>query len=139
MTWCISLWQPWATLWASGIKVHETRHWRYPERLDGHRILIHAAKRNPTRADREDDPELFDMIARATPGRALPLGAFVGRGILAGNVSTNRHEGDTGDDYLAGNWSANRWAWKLVEAELFDRPIPARGQQGWWAVDEAEL
>src|SRR6266851_1649200 len=38
----ISLWQPWASLWCSRRKVHETRHWRCRHRGW---LLVHAAKR----------------------------------------------------------------------------------------------
>lgn len=41
----ISLWQPWASLIAAGIKPFETRSWAPPEALIGQRIAIHAAKK----------------------------------------------------------------------------------------------
>ena len=56
----LSLWQPWASLWCSRRKVHETRHWRCSHRGW---LLVHAAKRfernfaleNPLRAILEDE------------------------------------------------------------------------------------
>lgn len=41
----ISLWQPWASLIAAGIKPFETRDWAPPRELIGQRIAIHAAKK----------------------------------------------------------------------------------------------
>lgn len=41
----ISLWQPWASLIACGVKPYETRHWAPPRELIGQRIAIHAAKK----------------------------------------------------------------------------------------------
>jgi hypothetical protein len=38
----ITLWQPWATLVARGLKVHETRSWWPPAWLVGKRLAIHA-------------------------------------------------------------------------------------------------
>lgn len=41
----ISLWQPWASLIACGVKVYETRSWPPPRELIGQPIAIHAAKK----------------------------------------------------------------------------------------------
>lgn len=41
----ISLWQPWATLIAAGIKPFETRSWAPPRSLIGQTIAIHAARK----------------------------------------------------------------------------------------------
>jgi hypothetical protein len=38
----ISLWQPWASLWVSGRKIHETRSWRTRHRGW---LAVHAARR----------------------------------------------------------------------------------------------
>lgn len=53
---CISLWQPWATLWAIGAKRIETRHWPTNHRGP---ILIHAAKKLTC-----DIPGLLDAIRK---------------------------------------------------------------------------
>ena len=44
----ITLWQPWATLVALGVKTVETRPGPAPLRLVGERVAIHAAARRPT-------------------------------------------------------------------------------------------
>ncbi len=31
-----------------------------------------------------------------------------------------------------GDYSPGRWAWVLKNPVMFDKPIPARGKQGWW-------
>ena len=41
----ISLWQPWASLIACGVKPYETRSWAPPRELIGQPIAIHAAKK----------------------------------------------------------------------------------------------
>lgn len=41
----ISLWQPWASLIACGVKPYETRDWAPPASLIGQPIAIHAAKK----------------------------------------------------------------------------------------------
>lgn len=45
----ITLWEPWATLWAGGKKVHETRSW--PTKHRG-LLAVHAAARMPDEAVR---------------------------------------------------------------------------------------
>ena len=43
----LTIWQPWASLIAEGVKTIETRSWPAPESVIGDRIAIHAAKRKP--------------------------------------------------------------------------------------------
>lgn len=43
----LSLWEPWATLIALGVKRIETRSWPAPSSLLGERFAVHAAKRTP--------------------------------------------------------------------------------------------
>ena len=33
---------------------------------------------------------------------------------------------------LWGDYSPGRFAWVLQNPVMFDKPIPARGKQGWW-------
>jgi hypothetical protein len=59
----LSLWQPWASLWCSKRKVHETRQWRCSHRGW---LLIHAAKRFEKDLDEpsnNDDRECGDFLA----------------------------------------------------------------------------
>ena len=72
----ISLWQPWASLWLTPAKVHETRHWP-----TSHRgwLLVHAAKR--TIDDYEGDDaldQICDRIFGAGWSSTLPRGALLG-------------------------------------------------------------
>src|SRR5437660_12667474 len=74
----ISLWQPWASLIALGLKRFETRSWplrKYSPRMS---YAIHAAKRW-TKAQRdlcEFDPIISRMVMGLTP-ITMPLGAYV--------------------------------------------------------------
>ena len=38
----------------------------------------------------------------------------------------------TEQEKLWGDYSPGRFAWVLQNPVMFDKPIPARGQQGWW-------
>lgn len=33
---------------------------------------------------------------------------------------------------VLGDYSPGRFAWVLQNPVMFDKPIPARGKQGWW-------
>jgi activating signal cointegrator 1 len=116
----ISLWQPWASFIAIGVKPYETRHWRAPARFVGLRIAIHAAKKPVSRDDRE-------WWQRISGEAALPLGAFVCTAILRAVVPAESVLSDDFGDYLAG-----RFCWHLVDVERLPSPIPAKGAQGFW-------
>lgn len=133
----ISLWQPWASLWLSPRKIHETRHW-----TTAHRgwLAVHAAKR----FEKDHQPHLA-AILRAEFGsdwyRTLPTGAIVGmvnivachttEDILAGVVPEF-----TADDCACGNFDIGRFGWQRREFKLLTRPIPFRGLQGIFSVPD---
>src|SRR5580658_8419029 len=93
---CISLWQPWASLIAAGAKPFETRHWRPHVCQIGHRIAIHAAKRQPT----SDDVVEMDRLVNSVLGPgwwrqgALPYGAVICTAILDGVYQVKSHSAD---------------------------------------------
>ncbi|HEX3884790.1 MAG TPA: hypothetical protein VHW66_19205 [Stellaceae bacterium] len=139
----LSLWQPWASFIAIGVKPFETRGWAPPPALIGQRIAIHAAKK-PVDADNRE------WSRRAGVEGDLPLGAIICTAILAGAylcglvasrsapaVWVTRRIGDSPhkahlitDDY--GDYSPGRFAWWLTDIERFVPPILARGAQGFW-------
>jgi len=129
----ISLWQPWASAIALGIKSVETRHWA--TRYTGP-IAIHAAKRWTT-AERE-----FAAVERALgrlPAR-LPLGAIVATARLMGCRFTHdvRHQLGT-IERLYGDYSDGRYAWFLTDVVALDEPIGYRGAQGLFNVPDELL
>ena len=114
----LSLWQPWASAIALGLKKIETRSWYTPYRGP---LLIHAAK---TRQ------------GGSAPARwgAVPYGALVARCILvdvvrAENAHVSEAEGQWGD------FEPGRWAWLLRDVVPLSPPIPWRGRQGLFDVD----
>lgn len=126
----ISLWQPWAWLLFTPHKVHETRHWRAPERYIGRRIAIHAAKKRVP----EDDLEPI-IVAKLDAAPPLAFGALLGTAVLA-EVRSMRDYGPAHDmDRACGYWAPDRFAWRMEDAKLFDEPIPMKGQQGFWSVE----
>lgn len=134
----ISLWQPWASLWCSDRKIHETRHWP-----TSHRgwLLVHAAKRFEKNFE-VDDPlrMILDDEFDGHWAMDLPIGALIGRVNLVDCVRTETFPaGYDGDDYHCGDFADGRYAWKRDEFEVFKRPIPYRGMQGMFNVPESIL
>lgn len=141
----ISLWQPWASLIAIGVKTIETRHWQPPHALIGQRIAIHAAKKwdaglasltwiTPFREDLTA-AGLYDFPTRH---HRLPLGAVVATAVIAECHSTNRHAflGTLSERERAyGNYGPNRYGWVLTDVQALVAPIPWRGAQGFFAVE----
>lgn len=130
----ISLWQPWATLVAHGLKHFETRSW-----YTGYRgtIAIHAAKR-PARYD-----ELNGVITQGLFGigyqrlNELPYGCVVCTTILVDCEPTARVVERTFFKEIAaterhfGDFAPGRFAWQL-DTPIRMADIPARGSQGFW-------
>lgn len=126
----ISLWQPWASAVALGVKRVETRHWstNYTGTL-----AIHAAKRW-TRAEREF-AEIEHTLGRL-PSR-LPLGALVATCTLMGCRRTEDVSHQLGSiERMYGNYDSGRFAWFLTDIQALDEPIPWKGAQGFFNVPD---
>lgn len=134
---CITLWQPYASLIFSGHKAFETRGFRYPAKLEGQRLAIHAAKRPLAQCGVSLG---LDRLCRQVFGDryavSLPRGALLGSGRLEGCFSTddlrpfiNEH------DDLTGDFRPGRFAWLLQDVTALPEPRPMNGKQGWSTVD----
>jgi len=138
----ISLWQPWATAIAVGVKNYETRSWSTSYRGS---IAIHAAKKQT-----RDLKEFFDLKCRSGanlhPFRdagyhsfvMLPFGAIVATADL---VSCDRTE-DLILGYKIvsleeqwGNYDQGRFGWRLENVKALPSPLFVRGAQGFFNVD----
>lgn len=134
----ISLWQPWASLWLSPRKVHETRHWPTDHRGP---LCVHAAKRLVTDCGEELD-EICISEFGALWRRTLPRGALLGTVDLIDCLPTNARPmfmPMNGDDLACGDFSADRYGWRRDSFSLFDKPIPYIGRQGFFQVPDAML
>jgi activating signal cointegrator 1 len=131
----ISLWQPWASLWCSGIKIHETRH-----RPTSHRgwLVVHAAKRRIDDLDGDRLGDICNSVFGHHYGQDLPRGAIVGRVYLIACKPTYVFPADFAgtEDYECGDFSDGRFAWQADKFEAFTSPIPYRGQQGMFDVPD---
>lgn len=124
----ISLWQPWASAIAIGLKTNETRSWSTAYRGP---LAIHAAK-----TDNEEIREFWAWKAcaplRERFGRFenLPRGAIVATCRLEEVLHTTDVDGLTEQEKAFGNYSPGRYAWVLTEVLALPTPIPVRGSQG---------
>lgn len=159
----LTVWQPWASLIMIGAKPLEFRPRSFrayisPPRV-GDRIGIHAAKRQVVRSEiaelmmrleRNDiaalgllpSPEsskklaaAMDLLDRWWRSReGLPLAAMLGTAIIgepkrAIDVFSPVMDPDEIDPDI--------WAWPMQEVQPFERPVPAKGAQGFWNWKEA--
>ncbi len=130
----ISLWQPWASLWLSPRKVHETRHWQTHHRGW---LLVHAAKRFE-----KSHPSELRAILKAEFGECwysdLPAGVLLGVVKLV-ECHPTEDLAVTGDDRACGNFAAGRFAWQRAEYRVFKEPIPYIGHQTIFEVPASML
>jgi activating signal cointegrator 1 len=131
----ISLWQPWASLWLTDRKVHETRGWEHGFRGP---LLVHAAQRRLTRREYDGLPREFKFLCTEEFGGHwaldLPYGAIIGQVELLECVPTKQRAPAHADDRLCGDFGPERYAWARGEYWRFPRPIPYRGRQRFFTV-----
>jgi hypothetical protein len=132
----MTLWQPWASLVAHGLKPYETRRRPPPHWMVGERMAIHAALRTPGFG--EITPEIHAAMGAATGDRLwwekLPYGAVVCTATLDAALPTADVPSDPFGDY-----APHRWAWRLTDVYALSVPAPAQGSRlyGWtWAIPD---
>lgn len=116
----LTLHQPYATAVRDRIKHCETRSWFTHFR--GY-IAIHASKKK---------------LAGYALLDSLPTGALLCTAYLEDVVPITQEliEQITEQEYNWGDWTLGRYAWKLRDVVPFEKPIPMRGRQGLWKLDE---
>lgn len=131
----ISLWQPWASLVATGRKEFETRHWSTNYR--GY-LAIHATKRWT-----KEEIRILDMYRKHFPYPLdiippnPPLSAVLCVVNLVDVLPTDEvRPYITTMERAFGNFEPGRFAWKMEVVKVFDPPIPAKGAQGFWRWDQ---
>lgn len=159
----LTIYQPWATLIAAGIKRYETRSWAPPAEAIGGELAIHAGQAEvpfddlPAALRRE-----LDRLFGTNPSRwfgTFPHGAVVCTCRLTGAYRLarpdNRPNSDPGLGRLLdicaavpgsrcapeirvdafGDFSPGRWAWRLEDIRALHPPIHCRGYQRLWTWD----
>lgn len=147
----ISLWEPWASCIALGLKRVETRSWPCPQCLIGKPLVIHAAKRwdenNQEFAANlrgeltgyfPPQPQLGNLLCVVTPTHCLQV-AQPGDGppylINGGPCALCREVFDTPRERLLGDWSPGRYLWLLKDVRRI-KPVAFTGRQGIFQVPD---
>ncbi len=140
----ISLWQPWASAIAAGVKTIETRSW--PTQYRGP-LAIHAAKRwtNAELYSWADlvlkKPEVMRAFERIGifGSRKLPLGCIVATCEIYDCLITS---GPPPENHLVspferdwGNYAEGRFAWLLRNVKPIT-PVPCVGRQGFFEWED---
>lgn len=142
----LTLWEPWATFVARGLKRYETRSWETQYRGD---LLIHAADRKVERQGLVnlykglgDDPDMASVLADLVLDYStFPRGCIVAKVRLVDciRITTNWAAQQTGLEIALGDWSPGRYAWKCERVYKFRNPIPCKGKQGLWKPNPETL
>lgn len=134
---CISLWEPWASLMATGAKTMETRSW--PTSYRGPLLICASKKRDMEslallRATefkrglapllRPDDTTIGDLVARLSFGCAVAL-----VNLVACQPTQNV---DPRDEQPFGDYTPGRFAWVTLNLRRLT-PFPITGHQGLWS------
>lgn len=133
----ISLWQPWASLWLSPNKLHETRHWKTPHRG---KLLVHATKQMVF----DVGVDLEDILLSEYGGHwgmDLPRGAIIGMVDLIDcvpaqglHLQLDRMTDEGWADCVCGDFADGRFGWRRGTYWKFREPIPYRGRQSIFSV-----
>ena len=124
----ISLWQPWASAIALGMKRNETRHWHSSYRGP---LLIHAAKKK-----NKLPPDLIEVFGQDISD--MPYGSIICRvNLVDCQLITLQNRPPEGTlERALGDYTPGRFMWLTDNHKTFDNPIPFRGSQGFFNVPD---
>lgn len=137
----ISLWEPWGSAIALGLKKIETRHWSTKYRGP---LAIHCAKTRE-HADFIRDPLVAAFFHEVGIYREsqLAFGKVVAVCTLVDVVTTDvlaTMAGEiTAKEEAFGNYDLGRFGWKLANVKRLEQPFEHRGAQGFFNVPDELL
>lgn len=136
----LSLWQPWASLIFGQIRPNLFKRWETRSWYMGYRgpLLVHAAQKH---FSEHDSRQLFrSMILHDYfyTWWYLPYGAIVGRVNVVACLPTDEPEilNLPLEQLRLGDFGEGRYAIKLENPALFEKPISYRGRQGLFNVPD---
>jgi hypothetical protein len=138
----ISIWNPYALLLAHGHKTIETRGWPAPKSLIGQRIGIASTKiiRPDQRTAFEDEhfQEFYKQTGLFERLEDMPNGCLLATGLLHScDMMTEEDLDDiTEEEKIYGWFEPGRYAWRMRAVEKLANPLPVRGAQGVWELDD---
>lgn len=119
----ITIWEPYASAIANGLKKYETRTWKTNYRG---KVAIHASikKLDTPRSDLAKSYKLSD----------LRFGQFVAIADLTDCVLMTKEfiNSQTDQEKAFGNWNIGNYAWKLENIQIIDKKEIVHGKQGFW-------
>lgn len=135
----ISLWEPWATLMALGLKTIETRHW--PTKYKGD-LLICAAKGGLTKAQMKEIMGKKGFFE--TFGLDLSILNFGKAVCVVSLVACEKIDEDLikvverlpADEKHFGDYTPGRYAWITRDFSRIE-PFEVKGRQGFFEVDDS--
>ena len=150
----LTLWEPWATYIALGVKTIETRSWATPYRGP---VAIHAGRTGQTLPASEEHIRDVPELARRIPDPLWypwPLGRVVAVAHLTACFSVaevlrepaREQPGEVRDgdghvrliswaDWRLGDLSAGRCGWAIEDVQKLAVPVAVRGQRGLLDLD----
>jgi hypothetical protein len=132
----ITLIQPWASLWLTDRKVHETRLRRWP--YSGW-LAVHAGKTFVTDLDELGDAivEILNEEFGVYWHSLLPTGSIIGAVNMVSCLPMTETAPAHGDDGVCGNWAPKRHALRRTDVIRLQEPIPFRGYQHLFDIPDA--
>jgi hypothetical protein len=145
----LSLWQPWASLVATGAKRLETRSWATNYRGP---LVIHAAKGGLSKGELIHYLCLWEFQGTLAPlvGKPLDLECKTWPGVVRSDLPFGKllcivdlvdclpteklTLGEIGSERHFGDFSLGRYAWKLENVGLLPEPVPMKGARGLFEV-----
>lgn len=139
----ISLWQPWASAIALGLKKIETRN--RPTFVEG-RIAIHASLLLNKPGKQKLAELLRDFPISAAPLKqflvdgdfVLPRGCVVALAEIEDSPCVEMlktHLKQHPMESALGDYSAGRYGWILKNVQPLRKPFPCKGKQNWFKVN----
>lgn len=137
--------QPWAWSIVAGHKPVENRTWSPDRSLLGQFFMIHASQEIESRAiDLVRELTGAEEIGWLNPvaGTRLATGAIIGCARFVGVASHSDRilpelVSKRRDEILASRWFTGPIGWVFEDAVQFASPIPCRGQQYLWTVEQS--
>lgn len=140
----LTLKQPWAYLFARGLKKNETRSFNTNFRGE---LYIHASAKVDF-----NDLELMHQdkhFKKCIPDRSLLVqGAIIGKAIITESVPTEKLSNDhyfsktsryvNDQEWAFGDYRENRFAWIAKDHKMLVKAIPCRGMLGIWRYEVPE-
>lgn len=137
----LTLWQPWASAIALGVKTNETRSWRTEHRG---LVAIHASgKGSPGQRELGRNNPVWKHLRAAGCSLMfdeLPFGAVVAVATITACVRLNASE--MFEEKLeererdCGDYRPGRYAWELSDVTALKNPVRCPGARGLWTLPD---